>query len=66
MKEKLLAIWTFAVALLLYPLAFAALLYIWWTGRSVLWGVLVLALVLYADRTWWVLGRALRNKLSRK
>lgn len=52
MKEKLLAIWRLATALLLYPAALIALIYISSSGRSWLWGTLVIALILFLDRTW--------------
>jgi hypothetical protein len=59
---KLLAVWRFAVALLLYPLAFGALIWIWWTGRPVALGLLVLGVVLVADRTWWLVAKSLFPK----
>ncbi|WP_298911735.1 hypothetical protein [uncultured Algimonas sp.] len=57
MKQKVRAVWGFAVALLLYLAAFAALIWIWWTGRSVWWGLAIVALVILSDRTWLVLVR---------
>ncbi|MEM7730866.1 MAG: hypothetical protein AAF311_16670 [Pseudomonadota bacterium] len=64
--EKLLAVWRFAVALLLYPTAFIALIWIWWTGRSVFWGLAVLILVLVIDRVWIDIARAWARRLFRK
>jgi hypothetical protein len=52
MNEKLGAIWRLCIAVLLYPLALAALIWIGWTGRSVLWGIGVIAGVLWLDQTW--------------
>lgn len=62
MSEKLLALWRLAVAVLLYPLALAALIWIGWTGRSVLWGVGVIVAVLWVDRTWLFLLRRLFSR----
>lgn len=62
MSEKLLALWRLAVAVLLYPLALAALIWIGWTGRSVLWGVGVGVAVLWVDRTWLFLLRRLFSR----
>lgn len=62
MNEKLLALWRLAVAVLLYPLALAALIWIGWTGRSVLWGVGVIVAVLWVDRTWLFLLRRLFSR----
>lgn len=59
MTEKLLAIWRLAVALLLYPLALAAMIWVWWTGRPVVWAVLIMIAVLSIDRTWLFLIRRL-------
>jgi hypothetical protein len=59
MNEKLLAIWRLCTAVLLYPLAFAALIWIGWTGRSVLWGIGVVAGVLWLDRSWLFILRRL-------
>jgi len=59
MSEKLLAIWRFTVAVLAYPLAFAALIWIGWTGRSILWAMLVLIILLAVDRTWLFILRRL-------
>lgn len=57
MSEKLWAICRLCVALLLYPLALAALIWIWWTGKPALWGVGVLVAILLIDRTWLFLLR---------
>lgn len=65
MNEKLLAIWRLAVAMLLYPLALAALIWIWWTGKPVVWGGAVIVGVLIVDRTWLFLLRRLIS-LGRK
>ncbi|MEL6687224.1 MAG: hypothetical protein AAFP97_06365 [Pseudomonadota bacterium] len=59
MKEKLVAIWNFAVALLLYPVAFILLVWIWWTDGSWLWGLLIIGLVLLLDQTWFFLIKRL-------
>lgn len=52
MKDRLLAVLNLAVALFLYPLAFAALVWIGWTGRSVLWALLIVGIILWLDRGW--------------
>ncbi|MGJ8559921.1 MAG: hypothetical protein ACSHX3_06760 [Litorimonas sp.] len=65
MNEKLLAIWRLTVAVLLYPLALAALIWIWWTGKPAIWGVAVMVVVLMSDRTWLFLLRRLFS-LGRK
>lgn len=52
MNEKIKAVWRLSIAVLLYPLALAALIWIGWTGRSVLWGIGVVACVLWLDRSW--------------
>lgn len=59
MNEKIWAVWRLAVAVLLYPLAVAALIWIWWTGKPVIWGVGVMIAVLLVDRTWLFLLRRL-------
>lgn len=66
MTEKLLAIWRFAVALLLYPLALAALIWIAWTGRPVWWAIIVLMTVLAVDRSWWLIMRGGFNLVTKK
>lgn len=57
MIDKVVAIWRFAVAILLYPLALAALIWIGWTGKPVWWAVLVLIGLLLIDRTWLFLAQ---------
>lgn len=57
MTSRLLAILNFALALFLYPVALALLIWIGWSGRSVFWAFGVVAVVLYLDRTWWQIGR---------
>lgn len=52
MKEKLIAIWHFAIGLLLYPAAFILLVWLWWTGGHWGWGLLVLVSILLLDQTW--------------
>ncbi|MGB6231587.1 MAG: hypothetical protein WBF53_15840 [Litorimonas sp.] len=59
MTAVLTALWRMAIAFLLYPLAFAAMIWIWWTGRSVWLGLLVLVAVLILDRSWWLMIRPL-------
>lgn len=66
MNEKLVAIWRLSVAVLLYPLALAALIWIGWTGRSVLWGIGVIACVLWLDRTWLFILRRLLSARPKK
>ncbi|GHA81921.1 hypothetical protein GCM10009069_01250 [Algimonas arctica] len=62
MNEKLRAIWRLSVAVLLYPLALAALIWIWWTGKPAVWGVAVMVVVLMVDRTWLFLLRQLFSR----
>lgn len=52
MKEKLVAIWHFAIGLLLYPAAFVLLVWLWWTDGHWGWGLLVLGSVIILDQTW--------------
>lgn len=59
MRRKLVAIWRVAVAMLLYPLALAALIWIAWTGRSMWLGIAVIGVVLITDRSWLVLARSI-------
>lgn len=60
--SRLRAIWRLTVAVLLYPLAFAALIWIAWTGKSVWMGVGVIAVVLFADQTWLFLIRRIFSR----
>ena len=62
MKGRLFAVWQLAVALLLYPLAFAAIFWVWWTGRPVWIGIIIIAIVLCLDRGWWLIIRGLFGK----
>lgn len=57
MKEKIIALWRLAVAMLLYPLALAGLIWIGWTGKPVWWAVILLFVVLLVDRSWWLFIR---------
>lgn len=59
MKARLIAVLDLAAAVLLYPTALALLIWIGWTGRSALWGIGVIIVVLAVDRTWWVILRGL-------
>lgn len=67
MRERLLAVWRLTVALLLYPLAFAGLIWVWWTGRPVWVGLVIIAVVLWLDRGWLVILRSIlgRNKVRK-
>lgn len=62
LKAQVKAVFRLAIALLLYPLALAVLIWIAWTGRPTIWAVGVLLLVLMLDRTWFII---LRRFLSR-
>ena len=56
MKEKLVAIWHFAIGLLLYPAAFVLLVWLWWTDGHWGWGLLVLGSVIILDDGHWGWG----------
>ncbi|MEM9600569.1 MAG: hypothetical protein AAF926_06075 [Pseudomonadota bacterium] len=66
MREKLLALWRLAVAVLLYPLALAGLIWVGWTGRPVWWAVILVIGVLLLDRSWWLFFRGARDLAKKK
>lgn len=66
MKEKLIALWNFALGLLLYPVAFILLVWLWWTGGHWGWGLLVIGVLLALDPTWLTLVASLFRRGKNK